>query len=368
MAALASCGAAAASQASAQTCVGPSSAAQPATAAQHVWAYDFVFDACANNCRIRQEIRGNPEGIEIMMKIARIALISLLIPTSIVAAKECSSETSCEFRIDDQWNLIHTSDGKKISLAGKEVMQDTYVMLRGGEYYLVKESDFADKSFVIVPIIKSKNGASFDRVIYFSIEAQESSKRGYAVWSGDEISLSEPRELSKFSWSAVSQWHNNFKPARSPDPKSKIQEGFRLAELTIHNLDGREIGNRTYIYPNKLGATPESLVCYKSCVPKLPGSTMEFRGGIGSCPIEMSITESGTSIRGTYRYQNKGGDLNLIGNNTEGKISLNEYIEASQKRITGKFSATRQGNQLDGVWIAQPQGRQLHFFVVPDGI
>jgi hypothetical protein len=47
MAALASCGAAAASQASAQTCVGPSSAAQPATAAQHVWAYDFVFDACA---------------------------------------------------------------------------------------------------------------------------------------------------------------------------------------------------------------------------------------------------------------------------------------------------------------------------------
>lgn len=308
-----------------------------------------------------------------MMAVLRIAFTWLLIFSSSVAmAKECSNEISCEFRIDSQWNLIHVEGGEQIGVAGKGVnntsMQGAYVMLRSGKYYLVKESDSADKSFVIVPIIKSNKQVLFDRVIYFSIEMQESSKRGYEVWSGDELSLGEPRELSKFSWSVASEWQNGFEPSKSPSHNGKAPDGFRIAELTIHNANGRAIGGRTYVYPSKLGATPESLVCFESCPAKSVNFSGSLRGGIGGYPIEMSIAENGSLIRGTYRYQSKGADLNLIGRSVGGKIDLDEYVDSSQKKLSGKFSVVGQGSHFEGIWISQPQGRRLPFFVVPDGI
>ncbi|MDS0794797.1 hypothetical protein NUV26_21740 [Burkholderia pseudomultivorans] len=307
-----------------------------------------------------------------MIVVRMICLWLLASFSSVATAKECFAEMSCEFRIDSQWTLIRAEGGGPLGAPGKEIvntsMQGAYVMLRGGEYYLVREGDSAGKSFVIVPIIKSNNRVLFDRVVYFSIEMQESARRGYAVWSGDELSLSVPRELSKFSWELASEWQNGFGPGKAVTLAVKAPNGFRSSGLTIHDEGGKPIARRIYVYPDNLGATPESLVCFESCPARTLNLAGALRGGIGGYPIEMSIAETGSSIRGTYRYLDKNRDLHLMGESISGSISLAEYLDGSGKKLTGKFSMVKKGDHFEGIWVAQPSGRQLSFFAAPDGL
>ena len=146
--------------------------------------------------------------------------LTLLLPT-IPLAKECSSGASCEFYINKQWELIYSGDNRsdgssrsaEIKIGGAS-MRGAYVMRRGGQYFIVKESDSNDKSFVIVNIEKTGDRIVFSRVIYFALEMLASSRRGYNVWSANEVSLRSPLEFSKFSWDTVESWQDNFKPKK----------------------------------------------------------------------------------------------------------------------------------------------------------
>ncbi|VWC28680.1 hypothetical protein BLA14095_06174 [Burkholderia lata] len=296
---------------------------------------------------------------------------SLLFAPAISFAEECSKSGSCEFYINKQWDLMRRPGGK-VGQNEEKVngpsMRGVYVMLRGNKYYLVKESDANDKSFVIVSILKSPDKILFDRVIYFSIEMQASSQRGYKVWSGDELALRTPQELSKFSWESASQWQDNFKPGEASSRKITIQDGFRSIELFVHDIDGKMIGRRIYIYPVQLDVTPESLVCFEYCPESQVNFSGELRGGIGEYPVELSIINENSLIHGEYRYQNKSNKLYLLGRQSGKNIDMNEYLDGALKKTTGTFSATKKNNQFSGFWVAKPQGRQLPFFVVPSGI
>lgn len=194
--------------------------------------------------------------------------LSLIFASTFSFAKECSKSVSCEFYVNEQRDLMHRSDGS-VSQNGKRIngpsMRGVYVMLRGSQYYLVKESETNDKSFMVVSILKSGGRVLFDRVLYFSIAIQASSQRGYNVWSGDELALKTPQGLSKFSWNLASQWQNNFEPREASSQKIIIQDGFRSVESFVHDVNGKVNGRRTYIYPTQLDVTPESLVCFESC-------------------------------------------------------------------------------------------------------
>lgn len=194
--------------------------------------------------------------------------LSLIFASTFSFAKECSKSAPCEFYVNEKWDLMHRSDGN-VSQNGRGIngpsMRGVYVMLRGSQYYLVKESGTNDKSFIVVNILKSGDRVLFDRVIYFSIAMQASSRRGYNVWSGDELALKVPQGLSKFSWDLASQWQNNFEPREASSRKIIIQDDFRSVESSVHGINGKIIGRRTYIYPTQLDVTPESLACFESC-------------------------------------------------------------------------------------------------------
>lgn len=298
-------------------------------------------------------------------------VLSLFFAPVLSFAEECSNSVSCEFYIDKQWNLMRRPDGKADQNGGRingPSMRGVYVMLRGGKYYLVKESDANDKSFVIVGIIRLGDQILFNRVIYFSIAMEASSQRGYNVWSGDELTLRAPQELSKFSWGSASQWRDNFESGRVSSRKITIQDGFRSIELSVHGVNGKVIGRRTYIYPAQLDVTPESLVCFKYCPESHVVFSGELRGGIGKYPVELSIVNENSLIHGEYRYQNKSNKLYLSGRQSGEGIVMNEYLDGELKKATGEFYVVKENNQFLGFWVAKPQGRKLPFFVVPNGI
>ncbi|MEC4771188.1 hypothetical protein [Burkholderia cenocepacia] len=303
---------------------------------------------------------------------ANIFLVwSLLFAPVLSFAEECSKPLTCEFYINKQWDLMYRAD-EKVGQNGEKVngpsMRGVYVMLRNNQYYLVKENDANDKSFVIVGILKSGDKILFNRVIYFSLAMQASSQRGYNVWSGDELALRNPQELSKFSWDLASQWQDNFEPGGASSRKITIQDGFRSVESSIHDINGKVIGRRTYIYPAQLDVTPESLVCFESCPTIQAGFSGELRGGIGKYPIELFITNDNSLIRGKYKYQNKSNKLYLSGRQEGGRIVMSEYLDDALQKTTGIFSIVKKSNQFSGFWAAKPQGKQLPFFAIPNGI
>ncbi|WP_269503124.1 hypothetical protein [Burkholderia sp. IMCC1007] len=300
-----------------------------------------------------------------------LLVLSLFFAPALSIAEECSNPVVCEFYINKQWDLMHRSD-EKASQNGERIngpsMRGVYVMLRGNQYYLVKESEANDKSFVIVGILKSGDQILFNRVIYFSLAMQASSQRGYNVWLGEELALRNPQELSKFSWDLASQWQDSFKPGAGSSRKITIQDGFRSIESSVHDINGRVIGRRTYIYPTQLDVTPESLVCFESCPTSQVSFSGELRGGIGRYPIKLSVVNDDSLIRGKYQYQNKSNKLYLSGHQDGGKIVMDEYLDDALQKTTGVFSIIKEGNQFSGFWAAKPQGRKLPFFAIPNGI
>ncbi|BBA38814.1 MULTISPECIES: hypothetical protein [Burkholderia] len=298
-------------------------------------------------------------------------ILSLLFAPALSFSEECSKSVECEFYINKQWDLMRRPDGKA-GRDGEKInspsMQDVYVMLRGNQYYLVKESDSNDKSFVIVGIEKLDGQILFNRVIYFSIAMQASAQRGYNVWSADELALTTPQRLSEFSWDLASQWRDNFKSGAASPQKITIQDGFRSIESFVHDINGKIIGRRAYVYSAQLDVTPESLVCFEACPTSQIRFSGELRGGIGKYPVELSIDNENSLIRGEYRYQNKSNKLYLSGRQDGESIFMNEYLDGALKKMTGEFSAIRRGNVFSGLWVAKPQGRKFPFFAVRDGI
>jgi hypothetical protein len=302
-----------------------------------------------------------------------LALI-FICTSSTLSAKECTESAMCDFYVDAQGNLIHAYNGKATALAGKAInnspMQDAYVMLRGEKYYLVRENESNDKSFIIVPIDVANGKVLFSRIIYFSLEMQASGQHGYEIWAGDEIELGNTQEMAEFSWNQAWQWQSNLKSsnARISEIKNTIQDGFRLATSTIHNFNGDPIGQRTYAYSTRLGVTPESLVCVESCPEPLSSFSGYLRGGIGKYAIELNVKKKDASISGTYKYQSKSGELYIAGQEQGDEIHINEYSDIALQKLTGKLLGTKGKYTFSGTWKAQPRETQLPFFAAPDSI
>lgn len=291
------------------------------------------------------------------------------------SAAECTAQSACEFYLNKQGDLLRASKngGSPIPLfagAGAAAMTASqYVMSRSGRYFLVREYSGNDKSFVIVPLDVSERSVTFTRILSFSLMQKESTESGREVWSGDEIGLKRPSDIKAFSWARVFEWLGKVEPSTDGEAGNVLQHGFSAIPLTIHDAAGAITGQRAYLYADKLGATPESIVCIARCVTDTASPMGAFRGGIGKYPVTLTLTAEQQRITGTYRYDGKPGILNLDGSLQEGDaIAMTEHPTGQPTRVTGKLDAILSDGMYLGLWTSPSKGTQLPFFAVIDSL
>lgn len=310
-----------------------------------------------------------------MLNLLRcLSAVALLVTLFSVQAKECPNGTSCEFYMNEHGDLLtvkpenhaptvlFSGDGQQSKTFGE------YVIKRSDAYYLVHESYGNDKSFVIVPIESDGHKIGYDRVLYFYLSLQNSAQSGRDVWAGSEIVLPQRSPIGGFSWDNIYKLQSSIKQSRDEFNTLHTQSGFSAISVAIHNITGESTGTRLYVYPEALGATPESIVCFTRCVRSSLHPTGVFRGGVGKHPITLSIEERHGKITGSYSYDGKAGSLSLDGIVEGDQILLREHPTSAPLKTTGTFTATRRDNSYRGTWTSEANRTQLPFFAIIDCI
>ncbi|HVW52254.1 MAG TPA: hypothetical protein VHC91_18020 [Trinickia sp.] len=292
----------------------------------------------------------------------------------VVQAKECPDSIACEFYLNGHGDLMRAEKKSSAPMAlftgsGEQAQTfSEYVMSRAGKYYLVRESYGNDKSFIIVPLDVGGSEVGFRRILYFSVAMQKSAASGREEWEGDEIASTKAEPIATFSWDSIFRRQDKLVNTTDSTENVAIQSGFSAATITIHDSNGRPVGRRTYIYAEKLGATPESVTCFSGCESNDVRPIEELRGGIGKYPIRVTLDIKNGQVSGSYRYEGKTGVLGLIGTIQENKLRLNEHPSLDSSDVTGKFSAVVRDSAYIGTWTAMKKKTQLPFFAVKDSI
>lgn len=289
-------------------------------------------------------------------------------------AKECPDSTACEFYLNMHGDLMRVEPKSAAPIAiftgsGDEAQPySEYVMSRADKYYLVRESYGNDKSFIIVPLDVSGSEVGFRRILYFSLAMQESSADGRAKWEGDEITLTKAEPIAGFSWDDIFQRQDRLANATSSTDSAPIQNGFPAVAITIHDSNGRPAGRRTYVYVEKLGATPESIACFSGCESNDVRAREWLLGGIGTYPIRLTRDIKNGQVSGSYRYEGKTGLLSLTGTLQENRLRLDEHPASDSVDATGQFSAVVRDGAYIGTWTAANKKSRLPFFAAKDSI
>lgn len=302
--------------------------------------------------------------------------LALLAGAATASAADCTaSKPACEFYLNQHGDLMRTAakGAPPITLfagtsAGATPFSQ-YVMLRSDRYYLVREIAGSAKSFDIVPLEVNGRTVGFNRILHFPLAPEKSAKVGVEVWAADEVDLTGSDSIETFSWDRISQLLGKIQQPTEGEAGNALQDGFSAIPLAIHDSTGAAIGQRAYLYADKFGATPDSIVCIAGCVVDTSSPAGTFRGGIGPYPIALTLATQQDRIEGSYRYVGKKGMLKLNGSiQGSGTISLVEHPAAQPTRGTGRVDAILDHGLYMGLWTPPSNGKQLPFFAVMDSL
>lgn len=304
-----------------------------------------------------------------------IGALALITCAATASAKECTARASCEFYVNEHGDLMRstTKDSPPTTLFSgadsKATTSSEYVMSRSDRYYLVREYAGSDKHFDIVPLTVNDRNVGFERVLHFALMSTKTAESGREVWVADEIDLAGSHTIETFSWDRVLQSLGKIEPSTDGEAGNALQPGFSAIPLTIHDSTGAVTGQRAYLYADKLGVTPESIVCAARCLTDTSSPPGTLRGGIGPYPITLTLATEQNQIKGSYRYDGKRGTLILDGSvHDGGAISMTEHPDMQSTRSTGKFDAIFNDGMYTGLWTPSSKGTQLPFFAVADSL
>lgn len=305
-----------------------------------------------------------------------LCALTLLAGAATASAAECTaSKPACEFYLTRHGDLMRTAakGAPPITLFARTSAGATtfsqYVMVRSDRYYLVREIAGSAKSFDIVPLEVNDRTVGFKRILHFSLAQETSAKVGADVWAADEVDLPGSDAIETFSWDRIDQLLGKIQQPTEGEAGNALQDGFSAIPLAIHDATGAATGQRAYLYADKLGATPDSIVCIAGCVRDTSSPAGAFRGGIGPYPIALTLATQHNQIEGSYRYAGKKGMLELKGTTQgSGAISMVERPAAQPTRETGRVDAILDHGLYMGLWTPPSKGKQLPFFAVMDSL
>jgi hypothetical protein len=301
------------------------------------------------------------------------SLACLLIGSSIALAKECADSRSCAVFANGKGEIVYHADGHDTVLlkadANNASTYTTYVSGRSQKYYLIRESETNDHSLIIVPIDVDGTSASFSKLLFLSIDLMKSTQSGHEVWSGSEIDLDAPSRFSQFSWDKAYAWQSKLPTTRSASNNlAPVPTGFSSASVTIYK-DGGKAGTRTFVYQNRQGLTPDSIVCYSNC--DVPAEPFDggFIGTVGKYPVHAYLSQKVDRVSGYYSYDGKPGKLYLSGTAADGKsASIGEYEKEGSANETARFDITQLTPHIAGTWISGRTNAKLPVILFRDTI
>ncbi|HTH73142.1 MAG TPA: hypothetical protein VL635_01935 [Trinickia sp.] len=307
--------------------------------------------------------------------LLRLGALALLAGAATASAAECTASTpTCDFYLNHHGDLMRAAakGAPPITLFAGTGAEATpfsqYVMLRSDRYYLVREKAGSAKSFDIVPLDVNDRTVGFNRILHFSL-APEKSAGVVGAWAADEIDLAGSDAIESFSWDRIDQLLGKIQQPTEGETGNALQDGFSAIPLAIHDSTGAATGQRAYLYADKLGATPDSIVCIAGCVVDTSSPTGIFRGGIGPYPIALTLATQQGRIEGSYRYVGKKGMLKLSGaTQGSGVIAMVEHPAAQPTREAGRVDAILDHGLYMGLWTSPSKGKQLPFFAVMDSL
>jgi len=301
-----------------------------------------------------------------MKKLLAFSCIYFLLHNAAQAA-ECNSKNDCDiYSTPDGGVIANTENGSPTIFKDRnESNYSTYIDKKNNRYFLIRESNGNDKSFVIIPLEGKGETVSLQRIIFLSLNMVASGAADHDVWSGQEYDLANPMALRNFSWDIAFQYQTKLTSARQKTPGTDAPSGFFSLPVTVYG-ENHSVAGRVYIYPQKTGVSPDGLTCMVGCVSLEKQNDMNYVGAIGKYAVSVHMKQSDEVLAGSYRYIGKNGSIFISGSVVGDEIKLSEFSDSALKNETGRFEGIKVGSKISGKWNAIPGKRILPFYLIPE--
>jgi hypothetical protein len=255
-------------------------------------------------------------------------------------------------------------------------MEETYVMTRGDDQFLVSQSYAADHNTIVIPVIEASGLMAYDRIITFARNrSAPMNDSGYAS-TGREYVLDKIYPITSFSWDRAREQIDlqgrRVRKAASPTAASEnhSRKGFDLTRTTVYSPGGDRILTRYYIDPSRLGFNVETTTCLIGCKIDAGTTDGEYFGGVGVSSIRGELKFNDGHVIGRYAYgKGNGRYLDVTGDiSASGEIKLREIDPAQGAQVTGSIHGNVKGNQINGTWTSASGKNELPFFFVPSNL